>query len=59
MSKRTRSIILRYGIVPIAVAVALVLRHVVASLVVAEFYFLFLWPAVIFCAWILMKAFLR
>jgi PAS domain S-box-containing protein len=51
MSKRTRSIILRYGIVPIAVAVALVLRHVVASLVGAEFYFLFLWPAVIFCAW--------
>ena len=46
-----RSPLLRYGVVPLAVAAAMLLRWPLWSVLHGEFAFLFLWPVVIVCAW--------
>lgn len=51
MSQRVKKEILRYGLVPLAIGAALLLRFLLAPILQAEVYFLFLWPAVILCAW--------
>src|SRR4051794_10265708 len=40
----------RYGVVPLAVAAAMLLRWPLWPVLQGELAFLFLWPAVIFCA---------
>jgi PAS domain S-box-containing protein len=51
MPKTTRSALARFGIVPLAVATALLLRFLLWPLLGAELPFLLLWPAVMFSAW--------
>jgi K+-sensing histidine kinase KdpD len=46
-----RSPLARYGVVPVAVATALLLRLLLWPILQAELPFLFLWPALMFCAW--------
>jgi two-component system CheB/CheR fusion protein len=46
-----RSRWLRYGMVPVTVAVAILLRWLFWPVIGAEIPFLFLWPAVFVCAW--------
>ena len=48
MWTRPQFVLLRYGIVPAVVALALVIRCFFLG---GEMPFLLLWPAVIFCAW--------
>jgi PAS domain S-box-containing protein len=51
MHKPPRSTLVRYGLVPVAVASALLLRVFLWPLVGTELPFLLLWPAVTLCAW--------
>ena len=51
MRTTTRSAILRYGFVFLAVAVALLLRFALWPLLGSDVPFLLLWPAVMGCAW--------
>src|SRR5919199_6891014 len=46
-----RSPLLRYGVVPAAVAAAMLLRWPLWGVLGDELAFLFLWPVVMFCAW--------
>src|SRR4051812_39999713 len=46
-----RSALVRYGVVPIAVAVAMLLRWPLWGILEGELAFLLLWPTVMFCAW--------
>src|SRR5262249_34181991 len=43
--------LLRYGVVPLAVAAAMLLRWPLWPVLHGELAFLFLWPVVILCAW--------
>jgi PAS domain S-box-containing protein len=51
MPKATRPAVLRYGFVPLAVAAALLLRSALWPVLGPDLPFLFLWPAVMCCAW--------
>ena len=51
MRTTTRSAVLRYGFVFLAVAVALLLRLAFWPLLGPDVPFLLLWPAVMCCAW--------
>jgi PAS domain S-box-containing protein len=51
MQNTRRSVLRRYGMVPLAVLTALLLRLLLWPLLGAELPFLLLWPAVMFCAW--------
>jgi PAS domain S-box-containing protein len=51
MPRATRPLVFRYGSVLLTVAVALLLRFTVWPLLGPDLPFLFLWPAVIYCAW--------
>src|SRR5207253_8535948 len=42
---------LRYGLVPVAVAAAMLLRWPLWPVLGSEFAYLFLWPVIILCAW--------
>jgi signal transduction histidine kinase len=46
-----RSSFLRYGQVPIAVALSVLLERLLAPFVETGIVFLFLWPAVVYCGW--------
>jgi len=48
MPTRPRSVLFRYGLVPVAVSLALLVRYVLLG---GEMPFLLLWPAVMLCAW--------
>src|SRR3954465_3457253 len=51
MPGTTRPLLLRYGIVPLAVAAAMLLRWPLWGVLGGELAFLFLWPVVMLCAW--------
>ena len=51
MPPQTRHPLLRYGVVPVAVAAAMLLRWPLWDVLGGELAFLFLWPVVMFCAW--------